>query len=86
MLSFQNVLMLFQYPIILSRDISGIPIEGTESGELRHGTLTRLPSGAELRLLGEGFNRRTVRVECNGSAYFVFLQDIEEPDSRYYLS
>jgi hypothetical protein len=78
--------MLFQHPIILSKDISAIAIEGTDRGELRHGTLTRLPSGAELRLVGDGFNHRTVRVECNGSAYFVFLQDIEEPDSSYYLS
>jgi hypothetical protein len=77
--------MLFQHPIILSRDISAIAIEQTEGGELRHGRLRRLASGTELRLVGNGFNHRTVRVECDGSAYFVFLQDFEEPDSSYYL-
>jgi hypothetical protein len=77
--------MLSQHPIILSKDISAIAIEGTGRGRPQHGAITRIPTGTELRIVGDGFNQRTVRVECNGSAYFVFLQDIEEPDSSYYL-
>jgi len=78
--------MLSQHPITLSKDICAIRIEGTEHGEFQHGAIARLPSGTELKIVGDGFNHRTVRVECNESVYFVFLQDIEEPDSSYYLS
>lgn len=62
---------MFQHPITLSKDIFAIAIA----------PITRLPGGTELRVVGDGFNDHTVRVQCNGSTYFVFLQDVEEPDS-----
>ena len=37
-------------------------------------------------LIGDSFNDRTVKVQCNGRYYFVFLQDIEGPDSSYYVA
>jgi hypothetical protein len=77
---------MFQHKIILSRDIVAIAIEGTEGTNPQHVAIARLSSGTEVRIVGDGFNHRTARVECNGSVYFVFLQDIEEPDSSYYLS
>jgi hypothetical protein len=42
------------------------------------GLLSRLPRGAELEVIGEGFSDRTVRVQSNGIAYSVFLCDLED--------
>jgi hypothetical protein len=60
-------------------------IDGPEEGTLRHISLTQLATGTELTIVGEGFNSRTVRACCNDRSYFVFLRDIEAPDSSYYL-
>jgi hypothetical protein len=74
-----------QEPIILSKDIVAMAIECPEARAPQLSPLMHLPTGAEVTILGEGFNGRTVKVCCNGCSYFVFLQDIEEADSRYYL-
>jgi hypothetical protein len=49
-----------------------------KAGE-RLGTISRLPGGAQVTVCGSGFNDQTVRVSCNGSFYFVFLEDVD-PD------
>jgi hypothetical protein len=77
--------MLHQRPIILSKNISAIVVEVTEDGSPRCGSLQQLASGSQVTVVGDGFNARTVRVLCNDHSYFVFVQDIEEPDSSYYL-
>jgi len=67
----------------LSKNIAAIqvlPADGT--GEPRLGMITQLPSGAELRPCGEGFNERTVRVKWGDGYYFVFLQDLETARAR----
>jgi hypothetical protein len=71
--------------ITLSKDIVAIGIEAVEGGTPQLAALTHLPTGTEATIVGEGFNSRTVKVCCNDCSYFVFLRDIEEPDSSYYL-
>jgi hypothetical protein len=71
--------------ITLSKDIVAIGIEAAEGGKPRLAPLTHLPTGTEVTIIGDGFNGRTVKVRCNDCSYFVFLRDIEEPDSSYYL-
>ena len=46
-------------------------------GHVRVGTMLRLPAGTEVRLCGEGFDEKTVKVNWEGNYYYVFLQDIE---------
>lgn len=45
-------------------------------GAVRLGTILQLPEGAELRLIGDGFNERTVKVAWEGANYFVFFEDL----------
>jgi len=71
--------MFFQDPIILSRDISAIEIEADEGGNPRCGPIEQRPRGVEVVIIGDGFNRRTIRVLFHDRSYFVFLEDIEEP-------
>ena len=77
--------MFLQGPIVLSKDISALAIEADEHGGQRYGLIEQLPNGASVMLIGDGFNDRTVKVRCNEKYYYVFLQDIEGPDSSYYL-
>ena len=77
--------MFLQDPIVLSKDISALAIEADEHRDHRYGLIEHLPNGASVTLIGGGFNDRTVKVRCNDNYYFVFLQDIEGPDSSYYV-
>ena len=64
----------------LEKNIAAIQVLPDDGrGEPRLGTITQLPYGAELRICGDGFNERTVRVQWAQGTYFVFLQDIEVP-------
>ena len=76
---------LFQQAVVLSKNIVAMALDQLEDGTLRHVSLTALPTGTDVTIVGEGFNGRTVRVRCNDRSYFVFVQDIEGPDSSYYL-
>ncbi|HZS53781.1 MAG TPA: hypothetical protein VFA65_05220 [Bryobacteraceae bacterium] len=42
--------------------------------------LTRLPSGATVDICGDGFNERTTKVRYCDGYFFVFLQDLPEPE------
>ena len=66
----------------LPKNIAAIQLQRTERGEERLGAISQLPRDAHLRVCGEGFNPRTVKVQCRGFFYFVFLQDIEEPEAE----
>lgn len=61
---------------ILSRSIPAIPVVPGSSGEIGLGAISKLPAGVEVRLCGEGFNPSTVKVDWEGGACFVFLQDL----------
>lgn len=42
------------------------------------GTLTQVPCGAEIEIVGAGFSRRTVKAKTKGRSYFFFLKDLED--------
>jgi hypothetical protein len=77
--------MSWHHPITLCKNISALAIEADECGGHRYGLIEQLPTGETVVLVGDGFNDRTVKVQSNGKYYFVFLQDIERPESSYYL-
>ena len=77
--------MYLQKPIVLCKNIAALAIEADQSGHHRYGLIEQLPTGASVMLIGEGFNGRTIKVECNGRYYFAFVQDIGGCDSSYYL-
>lgn len=62
----------------LCRNISAIQVLLDPFGGTRMGTILQLPEGAQLRLIGDGFNERTVKVSWEGGNYFVFLEDLGE--------
>lgn len=61
----------------LSRTIAGIQLVPVDAKQGRLGNVSQLASGSRLDLCGEGYDARTVKVRCDGSFYFVFLQDLE---------
>jgi hypothetical protein len=77
--------MFLHHPIILSKAISALAIEADECGGRQCGPIGQLSTGARLMPVGDGFNERTVKVQCHGRFYFVFLQDIGGLDSSYHL-
>ena len=61
----------------LSRNISAIQALPETEGRTRMGTILQLPEGTQVRICGDGFNERTVKVTWEGAYYFVFLEDLE---------
>lgn len=41
------------------------------------GTILQLPEGTQVRVCGDGFNERTVKVSWEGGFYFLFAEDLE---------
>ena len=62
---------------ILPRNISAIQAASESDGAVRLGTILQLPEGTQVRICGDGFNERTVKVVWEGAYYFVFLEDLE---------
>jgi hypothetical protein len=65
----------------LAKPIAAINFSVSQTGETRTGLIRQLPKNATVELFGGGFNERTVAVRWRDSLYFVFLQDIESPDT-----
>ena len=61
----------------LSRTIAGIQLVPGENKRGRLGNVLQLRCGSVLDFCGDGYDARTVKVRCEGSFYFVFLQDVE---------
>lgn len=62
----------------LPRNVSAIQVLPSNDGDrVRLGLITQLPEGAEVNSCGNGFNERTLKVQCDGNFYFVFLDDLE---------
>jgi hypothetical protein len=71
-------LLPFQQFYRLPESVSAIQCLPSESGEHdRLGLLNQLPAGAEIQVGGPGFNDETLRIWCEGSSYFVFLEDLK---------
>ena len=63
--------------IVLQKPISAIQVFQEEDGSTRLGLLSKLGPGVALERCGNGFNKRTVKVQANGHCYFVFVDDLE---------
>jgi hypothetical protein len=61
----------------LPRNISAIQAVSEPEGSVRLGTLLQLPEGTQVRVCGDGFNERTVKVAWEGAYYFIFWEDLE---------
>lgn len=62
--------------LTLPRPISAIQLIQKEDGTTKLGLLSQLSAGTEVRLCGDGFNERTIKVRAHGLCYFVFRQDV----------
>ncbi len=60
----------------LAKNAPAMQIYPDGTGKLRMGTLVRLPDGAEVEVCGEGFDDRTAKVFWEGTAYYVFREDL----------
>jgi hypothetical protein len=65
----------------LPKKIAAMQISCTGDGTTGSGFFSELPKGAQVVIFGDGFNSRTVKVKWQSQFYFVFMQDIEAPDS-----
>lgn len=63
-----------------TRSISALRINHSPEGIEELGLFTQLPREPSLNVCGEGFNERTVRVTFKGLQYFVFREDLSEPN------
>ena len=61
----------------LPHNISAIQSLPEADGGVRLGTILQLPEGTQVRVCGDGFNERTVKVIWEGTYYFVFWEDLE---------
>lgn len=66
----------------LTRTIAGIQLVPADGKQGRLGNVLQLCSGSVLDFCGDGYDARTVKVRCDGSFYFVFLQDVEASFER----
>jgi hypothetical protein len=63
------------------KNISALQVTYTENGSEVLGMFTQLPRDGGLRICGDGFNDRTIKVNFRGLYYFVFREDIEPSPS-----
>lgn len=64
--------------IVLSNSIVAIQLRPAAARKEHFSAISRLPRGAELRVCDNGFNSRSVKVQCSGQLYYVFVQDLED--------
>jgi hypothetical protein len=71
----QEVSMGFPFsngkPLILQKDIAAIRVSSHGRGRPCLGLMERLARGAEVRVCGEGFSKRTVKVRSGDQHYIV---------------
>ena len=67
----------FASAYVLPKNVSAIQVLPADEGEpTRLGLLTQLPQGAEIHVGGPGFSEGTIKILCQGAAYFIFLDDL----------
>jgi hypothetical protein len=67
----------FASAYVLPKNVSAIQVLPADEGEpTRLGLLTQLPEGAEIHVGGPGFSEGTIKILCQGAAYFIFLDDL----------
>ena len=60
----------------LSRKIPAVQLIQMDGPHGRLGGIVHLPMGARLDICGDGYNESTVKVRCEETFYFVFLDDL----------
>lgn len=60
----------------LRSDISAMQILPPGDAGVRMSPVCRLPRGADIQALGEGFDSQTLKVLYEGQYYYVFLDDL----------
>jgi hypothetical protein len=71
-------LVPFASSYVLPNNVSAIQVVSAADGEpTRLGLITQLPEGAEIHVGGPGFSEETLKVTCQGAAYFIFLDDLQ---------
>lgn len=63
--------------VCLKKSISAIQLLPNENGGGKLGLLSQLGPGSTIKLCGDGFNDRTMKVAFNQRFYFVFVQDVQ---------
>lgn len=61
---------------IQSKLIAALQITKDEKGNEHAGCLTQVSVTPEMKICGDGFNERTVKITLNNSTYYVFKQDL----------
>jgi hypothetical protein len=56
-----------------NRKICAIHLDAERNGV---GTISHIPSGSKLSILGDGFNERTLKISWQDELYFVFREDV----------
>ena len=65
----------------VGKDIAAMQLIPAEDGA-RLGPISKIPKGAAIDILGEGFNERTLKIRYADSFYFIFSVDLELPPAR----
>lgn len=66
---------------IQSKLIAALQITRDSKGNECVGVLTQINVTPEMKICGDGFNEKTVKVALNNSTYYVFKQDLFYLDS-----
>lgn len=66
--------------LTLPKQISAIQMVSANDAHGKLGLITQLPRGAMIDVCGDGFNERTAKIRYGQGYFFVFLQDLQEPD------
>lgn len=64
----------------LSRRVAAIRLTRARGAQGKLGEIVQLQPGTRLDCCGDGYNERTIKVHHAGEFYFVFLQDVAEPE------
>jgi hypothetical protein len=67
--------------VLLNRPVCAIQLIQRDDGTAKLGLLSQLGAGTEVKICGNGFNERTVKVRAHGSCYFVFRHDVMPDDA-----
>lgn len=66
---------------IQSKLIAALQIVKDDNGNDRAGAITQVSVTPEMKICGDGFNERTIKIALNNSTYYVFKQDLFYLDS-----
>jgi hypothetical protein len=67
----------------LARPLAAVQLVKRPDGGAKLGLVSQLSAGTEVKVCGDGFNERTIKVRAHGLCYFVFRADLlDEPANK----